>query len=148
MALPPHWESALQQVVEGTLPCKTLRIHYIDGDPVLGQTAIYMQGGYVRVVRTPSSGGQSQVYRGRIGNTGCVRLARSLVRFRFTKRRFRKAPLRHEETRPSLKLRFMDLPTVRVQHRGFDVQNDPAFAVLRGELLRVAYLLSDGQVRW
>jgi hypothetical protein len=148
LALPPGWDAALEQIIDGTVPCSGLRVHYSDGNSVHGSTSISTQGSYVRVVRKLAAAGEVKTYKGHIRRRGCVRLARQLQRFRFTKRRFKRLPLRKDETRPRIVVRLGVLPRINVQHRGFDVQNDPGFAVLRGELLRIAAAVSGGEVVW
>ena len=148
LALPPGWEAALEQIIDGKLPCSELRVHYSDGNDVVGNTSVRTQGAYVRVVRKLDSVGEAKTYKGSIRRRGCLRLARQLLSFRFARRRMKRQSLREDETRPRIVVRLGTLPRIHVQHRGFDVQNDPGFAVLRGELLRIAKLISGGEVLW
>ena len=146
--LPPELEVELQHIIDGRRSCRSLRIHYSDGDQRLGQTVVRLQGGYARVLRTWPGKNKPDEYSGAIGRKGCRRLARQILKYPFSKRRFGRRSLKAGETQPRLTIRIGQLPAMKMRRRGFDVQNDPGFAVLRGEVLRIASQLSGGAVLW
>ncbi len=148
VTLPPEWEAALNEILEGRQPCNRLFIRYQDGNGSLGRTIVRVRGGYARVIRHGADGLTPVAHSGRIGHRGCVRLVRQILRYPFRRPSQRRRIAHSDETRPEILIRIDNGLRIRERRFGFDVQNDPAFAVLRGEMIRIARQLSAGTVRW
>ena len=143
-ASPPDVPEVLQAIDNGDRACSQLRIRYRDGNDTLGSTIVLVGGSYGRVIRQ-SPDGTVQEFRGRLPKGMCRRLVRKAVAYEVWRtRKVRRQP-GDDETRPSLRIGIKG-KQIRLSMPGFAVQDRPAFAVLRGQLLVIARALSDGAV--
>ena len=148
LTLQPPIEAHLQQVVSGQVPCKSLIFRYQDGSATLGRTVVRVRGAYARIFRYMPDDNEPRIYAGAIGRSDCRRLARQLLRYDLQDAKRRVGELQTDETAPEILIRIDGGIRLSRRRAGFSVQNDPGFAVLRGEFLRIARHLSDGKVRW
>lgn len=148
---------ALNEIVQGTRPCKELRMRYRDGNAAVGITEIRLVGRFARVIRTeppaaPIEGREEApapvktVYRGRLPKGVCERLARSADEGRLWAARTKRHKLLDDETQPHIRVAVKGKGSYSVTMPGFEVQNAPAFAITRGYLLYVARSVSNGAV--
>ena len=146
---PPETEgpipAALVAIAKGERPCRELRGRYRDGNDTLGTTTISLWGGWAKVVRR-MPGVPEEIYRGRIGRTMCLRLVRNATERRLWRVRQRRRKAVDDETRPLIRLGVKGVGSFTVRVWGFDVQDQPGFAVARGQLLALAIRLSGGKV--
>ena len=139
--------AALAEIRDGARPCRDLRVRYRDGSDAFGWTVVSVARTWARVERT-EPGAEPQVFRGPLGREMCLRIARNAADARLWKVRRRRREVGDDETEPLIRMGVAGVGSFTVRTWGFDVQDQTAFAVARGQLLVLATRLSHGVVTY
>ena len=136
----------LSDIVAGKRSCKALTMEYDDGRDDWGWTRLRVTAGVVTVSRIPVDGAQVN-YTGSLPTKLCKRMARTAARWRLWRVKLAKREPLPDESQPTITMAVgTEKFTVTTYDR--DVQNNPAFAMVRGQILILVRLISKGAVNY